>query len=94
MVPITGLLINSRSWQMVDEKTGEQRSGTTLHLASEQLDPDSRLKGFDIQKLTGSPALFATIDPKMPGQQVVVQCEMSVKGTRVKLIPQSVSLAK
>lgn len=94
MVEQKGLLINVRSWSMTDESTGENRSGTTLHLASEQMEADSRLKGFDIQKLTGSPALFDTIDPSMTGKQVTVQCDMSVKGSRVKLIPKSVSLAK
>lgn len=94
MVEQTGLLINARSWAMIEESTGEERSGTTIYLASEQAEPNPRLKGFDIQKLTGSPDLFSTIDHKMTGQRVTVECEMSVRGTRVKLIPKNVSLAK
>lgn len=84
---IKGMLLNVSCYDFQDEKTGRQVQGAKIRIAVPSDTPD-RLKGLAVSEI---PAFYSDYDRlsnqaiPLIGTQVVVQCNMTLSGSRPKL---------
>jgi len=95
-ITITGKLISARKYDFKDESSGRKVEGTSIHIAIPQTaeEKSSDFFGFNIKKMSGDTALFATINPEHIDKRVDVLCNLRPTTDGFKAIPLTVNLAK
>jgi hypothetical protein len=92
---ITGVFLQALKWSMQDERTGREMTGCTVRIGTPCDGTEwNKTKGMRIEKFTGPEVLYDKIDGTMVGKQVDLHCDIKGAGSKVKLVPVDMLIAK